>query len=588
MRPFCVTLGLAVLTMSTVVHAQAQTTESEPNNMMHVANLVALGDTMMGHIDNISDHDVFKLHVDSGVALRVQVIPGSNAPLVPHLELWDSRGYPLRTTWSPGRYGLDRNIWFLVTRSGDYFVRLSDDNRESATGGSYVLLFLDEDAPPVGNGDPAKLIATRVRGGMVAGSDGDFYVASFRDVVRVPKSGGPSTFASLAPNTMTGAIAIDAGGNFLVAGDSTSGAGGGVVWRISPSGARSVVYHSRQNSYAHIAMAVAPNGDLWVSQYGSFVRIDTHGSIKDTIAAFSASVGNPCSRITFMAFSPAGELHYTAEPCAGVFKLSGNTTPKRVFDAPMVGALAFDRDGYLYILNGMDGGRVMILDPQYRVKEDVWASRLGHNAGRSGFNGLAFARDRASGNTLPRLFLAYDGPAGDGQGGWVIEFNKDGVRAPGWPVGFQAGHEAQMSVTGRALRSGTKGKSYADTLKAKDAPGSVTWSITSGTLPAGVAFEGSKGTLSGTPTDTGSFAFDATASSGSQNATGHFTIRISTEPQMQIDIDAIATALLGGAALAADQVAYLDQHGNHNGVLDVGDLRAYLRALGTLAGGRAP
>ena len=116
----------------------------------------------------------------------------------------------------------------------------------------------------------------------------------------------------------------------------------------------------------------------------------------------------------------------------------------------------------------------------------------------------------------------------------------------------------------------------------------MTWSITSGTLPPGIVFDGAKGTLRGTPTDTGSFAFDAKASSSSQSATGQFTIKISTEQVMQIDIDKIAAALLGSTALSADQSVYLDQHGNHNGLLDVGDLRAYLRARGALTAGRAP
>ena len=89
--------------------------------------------------------------------------------------------------------------------------------------------------------------------------------------------------------------------------------------------------------------------------------------------------------------------------------------------------------------------------------------------------------------------------------------------------------------------------------------------------------------LSGTPTDTGSFGFDARAMSGSQNTTGHFTIAISRNTVTVLVAD-IASALLGGPALTAEQVQYLDSQGNHNGVLDVGDLRAYLRAHGQLAG----
>jgi hypothetical protein len=55
-----------------------------------------------------------------------------------------------------------------------------------------------------------------------------------------------------------------------------------------------------------------------------------------------------------------------------------------------------------------------------------------------------------------------------------------------------------------------------------------------------------------------------------------------------IAIQDIANALLGGTALTAEQVQYLDSHGNHNSLLDVGDLRAYLRAQGQLAGSARP
>ena len=55
-----------------------------------------------------------------------------------------------------------------------------------------------------------------------------------------------------------------------------------------------------------------------------------------------------------------------------------------------------------------------------------------------------------------------------------------------------------------------------------------------------------------------------------------------------ISISDITNALMGGANLTAEQVQYLDSHGNRNGVLDVGDLRAYLRAQGQFSGNRRP
>ena len=51
---------------------------------------------------------------------------------------------------------------------------------------------------------------------------------------------------------------------------------------------------------------------------------------------------------------------------------------------------------------------------------------------------------------------------------------------------------------------------------------------------------------------------------------------------MEREAQAVIDALLGGSALSAAQVEYLDQLGNNNGILDVGDLRAYLRSRGQL------
>ncbi len=47
-----------------------------------------------------------------------------------------------------------------------------------------------------------------------------------------------------------------------------------------------------------------------------------------------------------------------------------------------------------------------------------------------------------------------------------------------------------------------------------------------------------------------------------------------------VDVAAAVSAVLGGAALAADQRAYLDLIGNRNGSYDVGDLLAWLRRTG--------
>jgi len=66
-----------------------------------------------------------------------------------------------------------------------------------------------------------------------------------------------------------------------------------------------------------------------------------------------------------------------------------------------------------------------------------------------------------------------------------------------------------------------------------------------------------------------------------------YSLHIGTNPAA-IDLDKVVKALLGGdlAGLDAAFVRQLDGLGNGNGVLDVGDLRAYMRAQGLLVAGK--
>ena len=113
----------------------------------------------------------------------------------------------------------------------------------------------------------------------------------------------------------------------------------------------------------------------------------------------------------------------------------------------------------------------------------------------------------------------------------------------------------------------------------KNANGALTWSMTSGHLPPGITLASGSGILAGTPTDTGAFAFTVKATSGAQSAAAQFTILVTP---VAIATDDIVRALFGDKTLPAQIVQFLDLHGNHNGQLDVGDLRAFLRARGVL------
>jgi hypothetical protein len=58
--------------------------------------------------------------------------------------------------------------------------------------------------------------------------------------------------------------------------------------------------------------------------------------------------------------------------------------------------------------------------------------------------------------------------------------------------------------------------------------------------------------------------------------------------QRPFALDVAAASLLGADGLSTDERALLDAQGNHNGRYDVGDLQAYLRAVGALPGVAVP
>ena len=67
----------------------------------------------------------------------------------------------------------------------------------------------------------------------------------------------------------------------------------------------------------------------------------------------------------------------------------------------------------------------------------------------------------------------------------------------------------KLVITTTSLPNGLVGKAYSATLQASGGAAIVTWSITSGTLPAGLSLSGA--TISGTPTTAGSSSFTVTA-----------------------------------------------------------------------------
>ena len=76
-------------------------------------------------------------------------------------------------------------------------------------------------------------------------------------------------------------------------------------------------------------------------------------------------------------------------------------------------------------------------------------------------------------------------------------------------IAVGAAGSSPLTITTSSLPSGSNGTAYATTLQANGGTPAYTWSISSGSLPAGLTLAATSGVISGTPTATGSSSFTA-------------------------------------------------------------------------------
>ncbi len=98
----------------------------------------------------------------------------------------------------------------------------------------------------------------------------------------------------------------------------------------------------------------------------------------------------------------------------------------------------------------------------------------------------------------------------------AYEVSVSGTTSTGTP--FESSNSSALTVnapvtvtTASPLPSGGIGNSYSETLAAAGGSGTYTWSVTSGTLPAGLTLTAASGLISGTPTTAGTSHFVAKA-----------------------------------------------------------------------------
>jgi M6 family metalloprotease-like protein len=112
-------------------------------------------------------------------------------------------------------------------------------------------------------------------------------------------------------------------------------------------------------------------------------------------------------------------------------------------------------------------------------------------------------------------------------------------------------------------------------LPVTEASAPITWRLTAGALPTGVALDAATGVLAGTPVSVGQFPLEVTAT----DATG---LRALATRELRVILPALSDDELAGVwlgtapPLSEPLRTLLDGLGNGNGIYDLGDLRTYL------------
>lgn len=111
--------------------------------------------------------------------------------------------------------------------------------------------------------------------------------------------------------------------------------------------------------------------------------------------------------------------------------------------------------------------------------------------------------------------------------------------------------ETTLSFAGPATvpdgQQGTVYPSQTFTATGGRGPGSYSWGVTAGSLPAGLTLNGATGVLGGTPTAAGSYSFTVTVTSGAQTASQLYSMAVALPPVSITTASPLPAATAGAA-----------------------------------------
>ncbi len=279
--------------------------ESEPNNSSATANTVVFGDVIGGVIDPTGDVDFFAFTAPTGSVVDIDVVASQvGSSLDAFLELYDTDGFTVLTE-NDDFTGLDSHIRFLLPTTGQYYFAIRDLGSRGGVDYPYTI---SVDTMPLGPGDPTTLFVTGFPspGDIAFDSIGNMFVAdvSTSQVRRVTPDTVVSTFYTSASGVL--GIEFNAFGELLVSQID------GTVVAVGPDG--SAAPWATGLAFA-TGMALDPDGSIWLydAGMGTLKHLDPYGGTLDSIAL--GFIG-----VSYMAFSPSGELHWT-DDSGSVYKL---------------------------------------------------------------------------------------------------------------------------------------------------------------------------------------------------------------------------------------------------------------------------
>ena len=140
--------------------------------------------------------------------------------------------------------------------------------------------------------------------------------------------------------------------------------------------------------------------------------------------------------------------------------------------------------------------------------------------------------------------------------------------------------DAQLAITTTSLPGGSISSAYSATVTASGGVQPYTWTITSGTLPAGLTLNSSTGVISGTPTATGTSDFTITVADSESpvvKVSANFSIAIATQSCANNSTLSGHYAMMlngwNGSAISAAVGSFVADAGGNisTGILDVND-----------------